>query len=79
MILAKPRVLFAGTSSGCGKTTAVCAVLTLLTRRGVAVSAAKCGPDYIDPMFHEAVLGIPSSNLDPFFCGGNLLRAGLAR
>ena len=79
MILAKPRVLFAGTSSGCGKTTAVCAVLKLLTRRGVAVSAAKCGPDYIDPMFHEAVLGIPSSNLDPFFCGGNLLRAGLAR
>ncbi len=78
MIRSLPRILFAGTASGCGKTTAVCAILTLLKRRGAALSAAKCGPDYIDPMFHEAVLGIPSSNLDPFFCGGGLLRAGLA-
>ena len=73
-----PRVLFAGTSSGCGKTTAVTAVLTLLKRRGIGVTAAKCGPDYIDPLFHEAVLGVPSFNLDPFFCGGNLLRSLLA-
>ena len=74
----KPRILFAGTLSGSGKTTAVCAVLTLLARRGIAVSACKCGPDYIDPMFHESVLGIPSANLDPFFCDGNLLRGILA-
>ncbi len=74
-----PRVLVAGTSSGCGKTTAVCALLTLLGRRGLSLSAAKCGPDYIDPMFHETVLGVPSSNLDPFFCDGNLLRATLGR
>ena len=76
---ALPRVLIAGTSSGCGKTTAAAAILTLLRRRGVAISAAKCGPDYIDPMFHEAVLGAPSSNLDPFFSDGNLLRSTLAR
>lgn len=68
-----PRVLIAGTSSGSGKTTAVCAILTLLKRRGIGVTACKCGPDYIDPMFHESVLGIPSANLDPFFCDGNLL------
>ena len=74
----KPRILFAGTSSGSGKTTAVCAVLALLARRGIAVSACKCGPDYIDPMFHESVLGVPSANLDPFFCDGNLLRGILA-
>lgn len=73
-----PRVLIAGTSSGSGKTTAVCAILTLLKRRGIGVTACKCGPDYIDPMFHESVLGIPSANLDPFFCDENLLRSLLA-
>ncbi|MBR4206056.1 MAG: cobyrinate a,c-diamide synthase [Clostridia bacterium] len=78
MTKALPRVLIAGTSSGCGKTTAVCALLTLMRRRGVRVTAAKCGPDYIDPMFHETALGVPSANLDPFFCDGNLLRALLA-
>ena len=69
-----PRILIAGTSSGSGKTTAVCTVLTLLKRRRVKVNACKCGPDYIDPMFHTAVLGVPSANLDPFFCDGALLR-----
>ena len=73
-----PRVLIAGTSSGSGKTTAVCAILTLLGRHGVNVTAAKCGPDYIDPMVHESVLGIGSANLDPFFCDENLLRSLLA-
>ena len=63
-----PRVLFAGTSSGCGKTTAVTAVLTLLKRRGIGVTAAKCGPDYIDPMFHEAVLGVPSFSILSTLC-----------
>ncbi len=69
-----PRVLIAGTASGSGKTTAVCAVLTLLKRRGVKVRACKCGPDYIDPMFHASALGVPSTNLDPFFCDPALLR-----
>ena len=73
-----PRVLIAGTSSGSGKTTAVCTILTLLKRRGIGVTSCKCGPDYIDPMFHESVLGIPLANLDPFFCDGNLLRTLLA-
>ena len=68
------RVLFAGTASGSGKTTAVCAALTLLKRRGVKVKSCKCGPDYIDPMFHSAVLGVPCANLDPFFCSEALLR-----
>lgn len=73
-----PRVLISGTGSGCGKTTAVCALLWLFKERGVGVSALKCGPDYIDPMFHRAVLGVPSGNLDPFFCDGGLLRSTLA-
>ncbi|MBR2591119.1 MAG: cobyrinate a,c-diamide synthase [Clostridia bacterium] len=63
-----PRILFAGTASGCGKTTAVCTVLRLLQRRAADIRAYKCGPDYIDPMFHRDVSGIPTTNLDPFFC-----------
>lgn len=73
-----PRVLIAGPSSGCGKTTAVCALLAVLRKKGMGVSALKCGPDYIDPMFHRAVLGVPSANLDPFFCSDSLLRSTLA-
>ena len=69
-----PRVIIAGTSSGSGKTTAVCAILSLLKKRGIDVSALKCGPDYLDPTFHETVTGVPCANLDPFFCDEELLR-----
>ena len=69
-----PRILVAGTSSGSGKTTAACALLSLIKRRGLTVKACKCGPDYIDPMFHKTVSGVPCTNLDPFFCNGNLLK-----
>jgi len=67
------RVIIGGTNSGCGKTTVVCAVLAALKRRNIAVSAFKCGPDYIDPMFHRKVLGVPSHNLDSFFCDRDTL------
>ncbi len=73
-----PRVLIAGTSSGSGKTTAVCAVLSVLKKRGLNVRSCKCGPDYIDPMFHRTVLGIRSVNLDPFFCDEGTLNRLLA-
>lgn len=73
------RVLIAGTNSGCGKTTVSIALLAALKRRGLGMSAFKCGPDYIDPMFHRAVLGVPSCNLDPFFCGSEMLRQVFAR
>ena len=69
-----PRVLIAGTSSSSGKTTAVCAILSLLKRRGIGVKACKCGPDYLDPTFHESVTGVPCTNLDPFFSDANHLR-----
>ncbi|MBO7394983.1 MAG: cobyrinate a,c-diamide synthase [Ruminococcus sp.] len=62
------RFIIAGTKSGCGKTTVVCALLAALKRRDMAVSAFKCGPDYIDPMFHRKVIGVDSRNLDCFFC-----------
>lgn len=70
-----PRVMIAGTGSGSGKTTAVCALLALLKRNGYSVRSCKCGPDYIDPGFHRRAISVPCVNLDPFFCGGELLRA----
>ncbi len=62
-----PRILFAAPSSGGGKTTVVCGILRALKNRGRAVFAFKCGPDYIDPMFHERVIGVKSGTLDLFF------------
>ena len=69
-----PRVLIAGTGSGCGKTTLVCAVLQALVNRGLKTGAFKCGPDYIDPMFHARITGHASYNLDGFFCDADTLR-----
>ena len=62
-----PRILITAERSGSGKTTAVCGLLALLKRKGLVPAALKIGPDYIDPMFHRAVLGIPTGNLDTFF------------
>ena len=74
MQYAIPRLVLAGTSSGCGKTTVTCAVLQALVDRGLRVGAAKCGPDYIDPMFHSRIIGAKSSNLDAFFFEEDMLR-----
>ena len=73
-----PRLVLAGTNSGCGKTTVTCAVLQALVTRGLRVGAAKCGPDYIDPMFHSRVIGAKSSNLDSFFFDRDTMRYLLA-
>ena len=62
------RFMIAGTGSGCGKTTVTCAILQALVNRGIQTAAFKCGPDYIDPMFHRTVIGASAHNLDPFFC-----------
>ena len=73
------RLMIAGTNSGCGKTTISCAVMQALVNRRMRVSAFKCGPDYIDPMFHRAVLGVESHNLDLFFSAPQTARALYAR
>ncbi len=64
-----PRVLIGAPGSGSGKTLITCAILQLLKRKGYEPASFKCGPDYIDPMFHKTVLGVPSRNLDLFFEG----------
>ena len=60
------RIMIAGTNSGCGKTTVTCAVLQALVNRKINVSSFKCGPDYIDPMFHKTVIGTAAYNLDTY-------------
>ena len=74
-----PRIMIAAEKSGGGKTLFTCALLSLLKERVQAVRAFKCGPDYIDPMFHRTVLEIPSRNLDSFFADEGTLRYLLGR
>ena len=62
-----PRVMISAYASGSGKTTVTCGILQALKNRGVDVAACKCGPDYIDPMFHKSAIGIFSKNIDLFF------------
>lgn len=62
-----PRIMLAAPKSGSGKTLLTCGLLEVLRRRGLNPIACKCGPDYIDPMFHRYVLGISGRNLDSFF------------
>ena len=61
------RFMIAAPKSGSGKTMITCALLQILKDMGKTVASYKCGPDYIDPMFHRKVLGVPSKNLDTFF------------
>ena len=62
------EVLIAAPASGSGKTAVTCALLAALSKWGLSPCAFKCGPDYIDPMFHRTVLGVESHNLDLFLC-----------
>lgn len=60
-------LMIGGTGSGRGKTTVTAAVLAALTARKMKLAPYKCGPDYIDPMFHRRITGTPSVNLDSVF------------
>lgn len=71
--MGNPSFMIAAASSGSGKTVISCGLMAALGQRGLKVAACKCGPDYIDPMFHREVLGIDSENLDLFFYGKETL------
>ena len=78
-MISLPRFMLAAPSSGSGKTMVTCGMLQLLKNKGLRPSAYKCGPDYIDPMVHTKVLGMPSRNLDPFFTDRETTRMLFAR
>lgn len=68
------KIMFAAMASDSGKTSVTCGMLALLARRGLDPCAFKCGPDYIDPMFHRSVIGVPSHNIDLYMCSKDLAR-----
>lgn len=68
------RVLIAGTGSGCGKTTITCGILKALINKGLKVTAFKCGPDYIDTMFHKKISSVKSYNIDSFMVEEDYLK-----
>lgn len=63
------RLMITAPASNSGKTAVTCGLLATLQKRGIRTVSFKCGPDYIDPMFHRSVLGVESHNLDIFLAG----------
>ena len=69
-----PRILLGAAASGSGKSMITCGLLQALKNRKLQVTSFKCGPDYIDPMFHSRVIGTKSRNLDSFFADEDTVR-----
>lgn len=74
-----PAVLVSASHSGAGKTTVTAALLASLRAQGYATQAFKIGPDFIDPMYHAAVTGRPSINLDLWLMGEAGIRQSFER
>ena len=72
------RLMLSAMHSGSGKTVVTCGLLRAFQRRGLSVESYKCGPDYIDPMFHRQVLDLPGRNLDLFLQGKEGVKRTLA-
>ena len=74
-----PQFLIAAPTSGSGKTTVSRGLMALFVKKGLKVQPFKCGPDYIDTKYHEAVCGRPSINLDTFMASPEHVRSLYAR
>jgi cobyrinic acid a,c-diamide synthase len=74
-----PRVVIAALESGAGKTTVTVAIAAALRARDLRVAVFKCGPDYLDPMWHRRAAGVTSHNLDGWMMGREAVRATFAR
>ena len=72
-----PALLIAAPASGQGKTTVTAALARLHTRRGRRVRVFKCGPDFLDPHWHQLASGHPVHNLDLWLTGEDDIRARL--
>lgn len=72
-------LIIAGDRSGVGKTTITLAILAYLREQNKKVQSFKVGPDYIDPMFHQAVTDMPCRNLDPVLTSPNYVQACFQR
>ena len=62
-----PRIMIAAPGSGSGKTMLTCALLAAWKEKGLRLISYKCGPDYIDPMFHREALGVAALILIRFY------------
>lgn len=74
-----PRIMLTAPCSGSGKTLLTGGILKALMDQKMEVSSFKCGPDYIDPLFHQKILYSPCYNLDPFFLKEENLKELFAR
>ena len=72
-----PAILIAAPASGQGKTTVTSALARLHTRQGRKVRVFKCGPDFLDPVWHALASGAPVYQLDLWMTGEADCRARL--